>query len=527
MKKITGTPASPGRAAGKVFRAKYPPVWDKAVELPDKVSEDIETGRFSYARSLIRSRLSLHLDESPIFAAHIEILDDISEQVISKIRQGSMDAVSAVQEAGREICFLFADMEDEYLSSRSDDIVDICRQLVSSLAGNNKNPFSAIHDNCILIADNLLVSDTIMIDKSKLAGIALRKGSKTSHVAILARDNGIPLVLGMGEGIDSIPDDETIVIDGDKGEVIMDFDREMLTDLVLTGDREEDDPEPAITKDSVKIKVYANAGNLGDVKKAISRGADGIGLLRTEFIFMEGSGFPNEETQYKTYLECANSCHGKAITIRTLDIGADKQLPYYNLEKEENPLLGLRGIRFSLFSPEIFKVQLRAILRASVLGNIRIMFPMISSIDEYKSASSLLEECKTELKNEGIKFDGNLHAGIMVETPASVMLSDNFAQLAAFFSIGTNDLTQYMLAVDRNNPYSADVCDYFNSAVVKGISKVTASSKRYGIGVSVCGEMASDRHATELLLKLGVRDLSVSIHQISSIKEQVRRTIIN
>ncbi|WP_294079403.1 phosphoenolpyruvate--protein phosphotransferase [Proteiniphilum sp. UBA5384] len=527
MKKITGTPASPGKVAGKTFRVKYPPAWDNTESRPDVISKDVEIKRFSDARSFVRNRLTLHLDESSIFAAHIAILEDISEQVISKIKQGPMDAVSAVEESGREICFLFADMEDEYLSSRSDDIVDISRQLVQALTQDNRNPFSSMPYNSILIADNLLVSDTLLIDRSKLAGIALRKGSKTSHIAILARDNEIPLVLGLGEGTDSIPDNKTIIIDGGKGEIIIEFEEELLSEIMRQGSKKKEDMNPAITKDGVEIKVYGNAGNLDDVKKAISKGADGIGLLRTEFIFMEGSVFPDEDTQYATYLECARTCQGKNITIRTLDIGADKQLPYHTFAKEENPLLGLRGIRFSLAYPKIFKVQLRAILRASVLGNIRIMFPMVTSIDEYNSASALLEECKIELKDKGVGFDNRLHAGIMVETPASVMLADDFARTVAFFSIGTNDLTQYMLAVDRNNPYSMNVCDYFNSAVVKGISEVATSSRRYAIDVSVCGEMASDPYATELLLKLGIRKLSVASSQVPSLKEQIRKQSIN
>lgn len=527
MRKITGTPASSGKVAGKTFRIKNRSSSGEIRNHPDIISEDFEIKRFSDAGSFVKNRLSLHFDESPIFAAHIEILDDISQQVISKIKRGPMDAISAVEESKREICSLFADIEDEYLSSRSDDIVDVCQQLFFALTKNNENPFSSMEDNSILIADNLLVSDTVLIDKSKLAGIALRKGSKTSHIAILARNHEIPLVLGIGERIDSIPDNEIVIIDGDKGEVIIEFEEELLSDIIEGRHRKKEDMNPAVTKDGIEIEVYANAGSLDDVKEAVSRGADGIGLLRTEFIFMEGRDFPNEDSQYEIYLECAKACHGKNITIRTLDIGADKQLPYSKIVTEENPLLGLRGIRFSFLSPRIFKVQLRAILRASILGNIRIMFPMITSIDEYKSASTLLEECKSELRDEEVEFDNNLHAGIMVETPASVILADDFAQTAAFFSIGTNDLTQYILAVDRNNPYSENACDYFHSAVVKGISEVMTSSERYGIDVSVCGEMASDIRATGLLLELGVRKLSVSSQQIPLIKEQIRKQIIN
>lgn len=528
MRKIVGTPASSGRVAGKSFRIRNSFSTGEAGDNHRRavIVEDDEIRRFSDARSIVHSRLSAHLDESPIFAAHLEILVDIAEGVITKIKQGPMDALSAVEESEREICSLFAGMDDEYLRSRSDDIVDVCRQLRYALTHKEENPFAALEENTVLLADNLLVSDTLLIDKTKLAGIVLREGSKTSHIAILARDHEIPLVLGTGAGIDSIPDNEIVIIDGDSGEVIIDFEEEMLSGLTVRSCSDKEDIHPAVTKDGIQIEVLANAGSLDEVNQAISRGADGIGLLRTEFIFMNGSDFPDEEHQYKIYLECANACNGKSITIRTLDIGADKQLPYSTIAANENPLLGIRGIRFSLLYPGIFKVQLRAILRASITGNMRVMFPMITSIEEYNAAISLLEECKSELKNEGVAFDENLQAGMMVETPSSVILAVDFARVAAFFSIGTNDLTQYILAVDRNNPYSVNACDYFHRAVQKSLSEVITASESDGIDVSVCGEMASDPLATALLLQLGVRKFSVSTKQIARIKEQIRKQVI-
>jgi phosphotransferase system enzyme I (PtsI) len=243
-----------------------------------------------------------------------------------------------------------------------------------------------MEENSILITDNLLVSDTLLIDRQKLAGIALREGSKSSHIAILSRDQGIPLVLGLGGSIDAIPDNEMVIIDGDSGEVFIDPEEEMLADLTVRRGEVEVDREPAITRDGTRVEVLANAGSLEEVKEAIARGADGIGLLRTEFIFMRGSDFPDEEQQHAIYLACARACNGKSITLRTLDIGADKQLPYSTIVAGENPLLGIRGIRHSLLYPAIFKIQLRAILRASMVGNLRVMFPMISSIEEYTSA---------------------------------------------------------------------------------------------------------------------------------------------
>ncbi len=525
MRKIVGIAASSGRVAGRCFRVgSRSPSGESAIDpQPGAIQEDLEAQRFSGARLLVKERLSSHLDESPIFAAHLEILDDISHRVIARIKQGPMDALAAVEETVKEICSLFDGIADDYLRSRSDDIVDVGRQLRFALTSNQENPFSPMEENSILITDNLLVSDTLLIDRQKLAGIALREGSKSSHIAILSRDQGIPLVLGLGGSIDAIPDNEMVIIDGDSGEVFIDPEDEMLAALTVRRGEVEVDREPAITRDGTRVEVLANAGSLEEVKEAIARGADGIGLLRTEFIFMRGSDFPDEEQQHAIYLACARACNGKSITLRTLDIGADKQLPYSTIVAGENPLLGIRGIRHSLLYPAIFKIQLRAILRASMVGNLRVMFPMISSIDEYTSAASLLEECKAELRSEGLPFDEKLQAGMMVETPASVILADDFARAVAFFSIGTNDLTQYILAVDRNNPYSEKACDHLHGAILKSLSMVMSASRTHGIDVSVCGEMASDPLATVPLLECGVRKFSVSARRVASIKEQIRR----
>lgn len=527
MKEIKGIPVSSGKAVGRVFRAKAQPVLNMGNYITDLLPEH-ETCRFRNACLLVKNKLAPHAKDNEIFAAHMEILEDISERVAPMIEHQKTDAVSAVDKCCTEICAMFAYIDDEHLRSRSDDIVDICRQITLVLTEKDENPFSEMPENSIIIAENLLASDTISIDLSKLSGIALKKGSKTSHLAILAKSNAIPLILGTGDELDTIQNGDTIVIDSEKGVIITEPDEKLLSEVVQQRVyKDETDFNPAVTKDNIEIAIYANAGSLADVKRAISAGADGIGLLRTEFIFMQSKDFPSEEEQYNFYSECGKNCQGKTLTIRTLDIGADKQLPYYTMPIEENPIMGLRGIRFSLSSPDIFKTQLRAVLRAAVSGNIRIMFPMITSMEEYKQACVLLEVCKTELKDENINCDQFLRAGIMIETPASVLLADELASEAAFFSIGTNDLTQYMLAVDRNAPYSAGACDSFHPAVMKCISDVVASADKHGIDVSVCGEVASDSHATELLLKLGVRKFSITSFGIPAIKRQIRKQSIN
>lgn len=527
MGEIKGIAASSGKAAGKVFRVKQ----EKEAftsRLAGDIQPEQQITRFQDACAVVKDRLVSLAQDNDIFAAHVEILEDLAERVVSAIEQQGLDAADAVQHTCDEVCALFADIDDEYLRARSDDIVDVCQQIIAVLAGKPANPFSDMPANSIVVADNLLPSDTIRIDLSKLTGIALKKGSVNSHLAILARNNAIPLILGIGDTLDSVQHGDMVVLDAEQGVLITEPGESLLSEIMqLQQDSDIADTDPAVTMDGVEIAVYANAGSLFDVERAISRGADGIGLLRTEFIFMQSTQFPDEDEQYRIYSECAKACQDKALTIRTLDIGADKQLPYYAMASEENPALGLRGIRFSLAVPDIFKVQLRAILRASVSGNIRLMFPMITSIEEYNSACIWMETCKKELKDEGKVFDENIRPGIMIETPASVLLADDLACEVPFFSIGTNDLTQYILAVDRENPYTDNACNSFHPAVIKSLSKIIEAGQKYGIDVSVCGELASDIEATELLLKLGIRALSVTSRTIPDIKEQIRQQTIN
>ncbi len=528
MGKITGIAASSGRVAGRAFR-----IGPAAVKNPvDNLTESncLNTANdehFLEAYTTVHNRLATHARDNAIFAAHLEILEDLKERIQIQIMDENRDAVTAVRNTCEEVCALFAGIEDDYLRARSDDIVDICEQLIAALTSKTENPFADMPSGSIILADNLLPSDTLMIDLSKLAGIALKKGSINSHLAILAKNNAIPLVLAVGDGLDEISEGNMIVVDGDKGQIISNPDTALVQELThLRTIPEKTDPAPAITEDGEHIEVYANAGSFFDVEKAISRGAEGIGLLRTEFIFMQGTRFPDEDEQYTIYSECAKTCKNKPLTIRTLDIGADKQLPYYSIDPEENPAFGLRGIRFSLAFPDIFKVQLRAVLRAAVHGNIRLMFPMITSVAEYNNACIVLENCKQELQKEGKPFAKTLSPGIMIETPASVFLADELAPIVAFFSIGTNDLTQYVLAVDRENPYSENACDSFHPAVIKSLTRVAEAAKIYGTEVSVCGEMASDPQATPILLNLGIRKLSVTSLSIPSIKEKIRKQVI-
>lgn len=524
MDELTGIAGSPGKGAGKIFRVNL----GNDIAIGSVVTENLppnqQLSRFQKAYTEVKSKLVSLAQDSAIFSAHTELLEDLSESIVTKIEQQKADASSAVMATCEEVYALFSEIDDEYLRARSDDITDICRQLVHVLEGKSSNPFSGMPSNTILVADNLLPSDTVLIDFSKIAGIALKKGSHTSHLAILCRNNGVPLVLGVGNPLDELSDGTTVVVDGDKGNILIHPEHNLLEEIIKTKESpEKSDPNPATTKEGVPIKVYANAGSLFDVEQAMARGADGIGLLRTEFIFMEGTHFPDEDEQYRIYLACAKICQNKPLTIRTLDIGADKQLPYHTMQPEKNPALGLRGIRFSLAFPALFKVQLRAILRASLSGNIRFMFPMITDMEEYQQALTWVETCKKELKDEGEAFDDSLMPGIMIETPASVFLADDFAPIMPFFSIGTNDLTQYILAVDRENPYSDEISDRIHPALIKSLEKVAETAKRQGTDISVCGELASDPQVIALLIRLGITKLSVTSRNIPMLKEQIRK----
>jgi phosphotransferase system enzyme I (PtsI) len=510
---------------GRVFRIENVDIIP--MDLPAaSLNPDVQKARLQEAYVAVKNRLVTHAGDNEIFAAHVEILEDLSERIISEIETANKDAVQAIQDTRDEVCALFAAIDDDYLRARSDDIADVCRQLTAVLTGSSENPFLAMPDGSIVVADNLLPSDTILIDLAKLAGLALKKGSVNSHLAILAKSNAIPLVLGLGNALDDVLSGDTVVVDADAGKIITEPDGDLLEEMARDNvTTERTDPLPAITPEGIEISVYANAGSLSDVKQAIARGADGIGLLRTEFIFMQTTSFPGEDEQYNIYSACAKVCGDKVLTIRTLDIGADKQLPYHKMDAETNPVMGLRGIRFSLAFPAIFKVQLRAALRAAVHGNVRLMFPMITAVEEYNEAYALLEICKIELTEEGIKFDDTLRPGIMMETPASVLLADELASRASFFSIGTNDLTQYMLVVDREHPYADNACDSFHPAVIKSLEKIIDACEKQGIDLSLCGELASDPEATALLLDLGVRKLSVTSPSIHLIKEQIRNNI--
>lgn len=425
---------------------------------------------------------------------------------------------------------MFNEIDDEYLRARVDDVRDVFGRLIAALTGSSDNPFKDIPDGSVIVAKELLPSDTASMDFSKIRAFVTEKGSATSHVSIIARSQGIPALIGLKGCLEEINDGDELLVNGTLGTLVVNPDSEssiQFDALLAIGEKTSEMISAAafgraVSPDGKEILVYGNAGNLDEVRIAIERGADGIGLFRSEFLYMQESSLPTEERQFEAYRDAARYCSGKPLTIRTLDIGGDKALPYLNLPKEDNPFLGFRAIRISLKRPDLFKTQIRAILRSSAYGNVRIMLPMISTLEEVKKAKELIVDCMAELDNEDIPFNENIEVGIMIETPAAAIIADLLAAEVDFFSIGTNDLTQYIMAADRGNGDVSDLYDPKNRAVLRAIGMAVDAASKAGIPVGICGEMASDQSATSILIGLGVDSLSVSAPSVAKIKYRIR-----
>jgi phosphotransferase system enzyme I (PtsI) len=399
------------------------------------------------------------------------------------------------------------------------------------LQGIKNNAFEDIAEEVILIAEDLTPSDTACLNLDYILGFITQEGGVTSHVSIMAKGLGIPALVGVQGILQQVNNDDTIIMDAADGKIIINPDENTIYKYRELKKEQRNKQEelakinhlPAVTKDGITVQLCANVGNVKDIKKAQGYRMDGVGLFRSEFLYMDNTHFPTEEEQFEVYKEAAQIC-GKELTIRTLDIGGDKALSYYEFEKEENPFLGWRAIRISLELKDMFKTQLRAILRASAFGVIRIMFPMIISIEELRMSKMILEECKKELKVLNISFDHNIDVGMMIETPASVILIEDFAKEVDFFSIGTNDLTQYLLAVDRGNKKISNMYNSFHPSVIRSIKRVIMAGHQNHIKVGMCGEFASDERAVKLLLGLGLDEFSMSASEITNVKYIIRNT---
>lgn len=470
-----------------------------------------------------------------IFEMHQIMLtdDDYKESVENIIESQHVNAEYAVAQTGDNYAAMFAAMEDEYMRGRSADVKDISERLINILSGFNAS--SMVSDEpVIIVAEDLAPSETVQLDKDKILSFVSVKGSVNSHTAILARTMGIPALIGTPVIPDNDIDGKMGIVDGNSGCLYVDPDNEKLGYYRKKRDEQLKQKEllqllkgrEDITIDGRKIKLYANIGNVKDVMTVKANDAAGIGLFRSEFIYLERDTFPTEEEQFNIYRTVAENMAGKPVIIRTLDIGADKQCDYFNMDKEDNPALGMRAIRICLTRTEIFKTQLRALYRASAYGNINIMYPMIANMWEIDRIKEIEKEVRDELKQQGIDT-GNVQTGIMIETPAAVMQSDELAEKVDFFSIGTNDLTQYTLAVDRQNPKLDSFFDPHHPAVLKMIKMVVDNAHKAGIWVGICGELGADTSLTREFLKMGVDELSVSPGRILPIRKIILDTDVS
>ncbi len=448
------------------------------------------------------------------------------DAVRSIIETQGATAEYAASVTGENFSAAFAAMEDEYMRARAADVKDISRRVVNVLTGQEDGS-SQDDQPVILVADDLTPSETVQLDKSKLLGFITRYGSSNSHTAILARTMNIPALIGVD--FDESWDGQLAVLDGYNHCVYIDPAQELLS--AMTEKRQSDLKQEAllqslkkkanVTLDGREIKVYANIGSGGDVGLVLQNDAQGIGLFRSEFLYLDSQDFPSEDYQFAVYKRVAETMAGKRVIIRTLDIGADKQAAYFGLDREENPALGYRAIRICLTRKDIFKTQLRAILRASAFGAISVMFPMVISLREVRDAKEILEECKNELRAQGTAI-GDLEIGIMIETPAAVMIADELAEEVDFFSLGTNDLTQYTLAIDRQNPRLDTFYDTHHPAVLRMIQHTVEAGHRHGCWVGLCGELGADQTLTETFLRMGLDELSVSPSAILPLRKKIR-----
>lgn len=465
-----------------------------------------------------------------IFEIHEMMLNDLDycESITNMIRTQNINAEYAIGATSDNFSEMFTAMEDAYMKARAADVKDVSERLLNVLSCAAAVSLSA-GEPAIIAADDLAPSETVQLDKSKVLGFVTMYGSSNSHTAILARTMNIPAVIGLGEALQEEYDGHEAIIDGATGMVYIDPDQK--TKQTLLRKQEEENQKRAlleqwkgqenITLDGKKVNIFANIGNLSDVGVALQNDAGGIGLFRSEFLYLENQDFPTEEQQFKVYKTAAENMAGKKVIIRTLDIGADKKVDYFCLPEEENPALGYRAIRICLTQPEIFKTQLRAIYRASAFGTIAVMFPMITSLEEVRQIKAIVTQVKQELSQQGIAYSPHVELGIMIETPAAAIISDLLAKEVDFFSIGTNDLTQYTLAIDRQNPKLDRFYSTHHKAILRLIKMVADNAHANGIWMGICGELAADLSLTETFLSIGVDELSVSPPYVLGLRKHI------
>lgn len=534
---FTGVAASPGVAIAKAFRFNHSPY------IPQKQTNadaEAEAGRFRQAiekskgeieEIRVKTEQRLGAQKAEIFEAHLFLLEDpdLVDSVLDKIADENLNAEYALHEVTTTIVEMLLELDNEMVRERAADVKDVSGRVMSHLIGKPYASLSGISEETIILAEDLTPSDTAQLDLNYIRGFVTEIGSRTSHSAIMARSLEIPAIVGAGSSAAAVADGAMVIMDATEGKVIVDPSEEVLAEYREKKKQYDERRiqlkrlagQPSVTADGEHLELAANIGSIEDLDKVLENGADGVGLFRTEFLYMGRSSFPTEEEQFQIYKHVLEKLNGKRVVIRTLDIGGDKELPYLELPKESNPFLGLRALRLCLKREDLFRTQLRALLRASVHGKLNIMFPMIAVLSELREAKRILEEERAKLEQEGVQVSGSIEVGMMIEIPAAAIGADIFAKEVDFFSIGTNDLIQYTMAADRMNESVAYLYQPYHPSILRLVNMVIKAAERAGIWAGMCGEMAGDQTAIPLLLGMGLDEFSMSAGSILPARELV------
>lgn len=538
MKQFTGKGVYGAVAMGKISLFKKQ---DTVIQRTSVTDTEAEKARVEAAKAAASEQLQAIYEKAlkevgetnaQIFEIHMMMLedDDYNESIQNIIDTQKVNAEYAVSITADNFAEMFSAMDDAYMQAREADVRDISDRIIANLTGN-----VAVQEDSdekrIICADDLAPSETVSLDKDKVLAFVTAHGSSNSHTAILARNMNIPAVIGVGSDfLKEVQDGTEAIVDGFTGEIFVEPDEETRQRLLEKQRADEEKKrlllelkgKENITKDGTKVNIYANIGSVDNIGAVLLNDAGGIGLFRSEFLYLENTDYPNEEQQFLAYKRVLESMAGKKVIIRTLDIGADKQVDYFHLKKEDNPAMGYRAIRICLTRPEIFKTQLRALYRASIYGNLGVMFPMITSVSELEKILAICEEVKAELREQGVTYSDTMELGIMIETPAAAIISDRLAPMVDFFSVGTNDLTQYTLACDRQNPDIEPFIDTHHEAILRLIEMSAKNAHANGAWIGICGELAADTTLTETFLRMGIDELSVSPAFVLKVRDAVR-----
>lgn len=538
MKQFTGKGVYGAVAMGKISLFKKQ---DTVIQRTSVTDTEAEKARVEAAKAAASEQLQAIYEKAlkevgetnaQIFEIHMMMLedDDYNESIQNIIDTQKVNAEYAVSITADNFAEMFSAMDDAYMQARAADVRDISDRIIANLTGN-----VAVQEDSdekrIICADDLAPSETVSLDKDKVLAFVTAHGSSNSHTAILARNMNIPAVIGVGSDfLKEVQDGTEAIVDGFTGEIFVEPDEETRQRLLEKQRADEEKKrlllelkgKENITKDGTKVNIYANIGSVDNIGAVLLNDAGGIGLFRSEFLYLENTDYPNEEQQFLAYKRVLESMAGKKVIIRTLDIGADKQVDYFHLKKEDNPAMGYRAIRICLTRPEIFKTQLRALYRASIYGNLGVMFPMITSVSELEKILAICEEVKAELREQGVTYSDTMELGIMIETPAAAIISDRLAPMVDFFSVGTNDLTQYTLACDRQNPDIEPFIDTHHEAILRLIEMSAKNAHANGAWIGICGELAADTTLTETFMRMGIDELSVSPAFVLKVRDAVR-----